>query len=85
MKAPPIVAKGLRLNAERIREIARQHQVRIVENRALARLMFKYGTVGGEIPAQLYVVVVEILAWVYQADRYRYYSQANQAGGRVSG
>jgi flagellar biosynthetic protein FlhB len=75
MKAPKIVAKGSRLNALRIREIAQEHQVPIIENKPLARLMFKYGRVGGEIPAQLYVAVAEILAWVYRVNAYRYYRE----------
>jgi flagellar biosynthesis protein FlhB len=75
MKAPKIVAKGIRLNARQIREIAEQHQVPIVENVPLARLMFKYGRVGGEIPAQLYAAVAEILAWVYRINAYRYYRE----------
>jgi flagellar biosynthesis protein FlhB len=77
MKAPRIVAKGARLNALKIREIAQQHQVPIVENKPLARLMFKYGRVGGEIPAQLYAAVAEVLAWVYRVNRYRYYTEEN--------
>ena len=79
MRAPRIVAKGMRLNAARIREIARQHQVPIIENKPLARMMFKYGRVGGEIPAQLYAAVAEILAWVYRVNRYRYYAELNQS------
>lgn len=79
MKAPRIVAKGSRLNALRIREIAGQHQVPIVENKPLARMMFKYGKVGAEIPAQLYAAVAEILAYVYRINRYRYYAEQNQA------
>jgi flagellar biosynthetic protein FlhB len=79
MKAPRIVAKGSRLNALKIREIAAQHQVPIVENKPLARLMFKYGKVGGEIPAQLYSAVAEVLAYVYRVNRYRYYAEQNQA------
>ena len=75
MKAPKIVAKGIRLNAQRIREIAEEHQVPIVENKPLARLMFKYGKVGSEVPAQLYAAVAEVLAWVYRANRYRYYTR----------
>jgi flagellar biosynthetic protein FlhB len=75
MKAPKIVAKGIRLNARQIREIAQQHQVPIVENKPLARLMFKYGRVDGEIPAQLYAAVAEILAWVYRVNAYRYYRE----------
>lgn len=79
MRAPKIVAKGIRLNAQQIREIAMAHHIPIVENKPLARLMFKHGKVGGEIPAQLYAAVAEILAWVYRTNRYRYYAEANQA------
>lgn len=76
MRAPRIVAKGSRLNAARIREIAQHHQVPIVENKPLARLMFKYGKVGAEIPTQFYTAIAEILAWVYRVNRYRYYAQS---------
>ncbi len=75
MRAPKIVAKGIRQNALRIREIAAQHQVPVIENKPLARLMYRYGRVGGEIPAQLYAAVAEVLAWVYRTNRYRYYAQ----------
>jgi len=75
MKAPRIVAKGSRLNAQRIRELARQHGIPLVENRPLARLMFKHGRVGGEIPAQLYAAVAEVLAWVYRVNAYRYHKE----------
>lgn len=78
MRAPKVVAKGVRLNAQKIREIAQQHQVPIVENKPLARMLFKQGRVGGEIPAELYAAVAEILAWVYRVNRYRYYSEQNQ-------
>ncbi len=77
MKAPRIVAKGTRLNAQRIREIAAQHQVPIVENKPLARMMFKYGKVGAEIPAQLYAAVAEVLAWVYRTNAFRYHARGN--------
>lgn len=78
MRAPKVVAKGIRLNAEKIREIAQQYQVPIVENKPLARMLFKHGRVGGEIPAELYAAVAEILAWVYRVNRYRYYAEQNQ-------
>lgn len=78
MKAPTIVAKGIRLNAQEIREIATKHQVPIVENKPLARMLFKHGRVGGEIPAHLYAAVAEVLAWVYRINRYRYYAERNQ-------
>jgi flagellar biosynthetic protein FlhB len=80
MGAPRIVAKGSRLNALRIREIAKQHQIPIIENKPLARMMFKFGKVGGEIPAQLYVAVAEILAYVYRTNAYRYYREQQLAG-----
>jgi flagellar biosynthetic protein FlhB len=75
MRAPRIVAKGARENALRIREMAAQHGVPIMENKPLARLMYRYGRVGAEIPAQLYAAVAEILAWVYRTNRYRYYAE----------
>jgi flagellar biosynthetic protein FlhB len=78
MRAPRVVAKGIRLNAERIRELARQHQVPILENKPLARLLFKHGRIGGEVPAQFYAAVAEVLAWVYRVNRYRYYTEQNQ-------
>jgi flagellar biosynthetic protein FlhB len=77
MRAPRVVAKGIRLNAERIRDLARQHQVPIIENKPLARMLFKHGKVGGEIPASLYAAVAEVLAWVYRVNRYRYYAEQN--------
>lgn len=78
MDAPKIVAKGIRLNALRIREIARQHKVPLLENKPLARMMFKYGKVGGEVPAQLYAAVAEVLAWVYRLNQYKYHSRKNR-------
>jgi flagellar biosynthetic protein FlhB len=79
MKAPKIVAKGIRLNAQQIREIATRHQVPIMENKPLARMLFKHGKVGDEIPAHLFAAVAEVLAWVYRINRYRYFSERNQA------
>jgi flagellar biosynthetic protein FlhB len=79
MKAPKIVAKGSRLNALKIRELAGQHNIPIVENKPLARMLFKYGRVGGDIPAELYAAVAEVLAWVYRVNRFRYYSEQTNA------
>ena len=77
MKAPKIVAKGIRLNAQGIRDMAAKYQVPIIENKPLARMLFKHGRVGSEIPAQFYATVAEILAWVYRVNRYRYYAEKN--------
>ena len=79
MHAPKVVAKGIRLNAQSIREMAARHQIPILENKPLARMLFKQARVDGEIPAQLYAAVAEVLAWVYRMNRYRYYAKQNQA------
>jgi flagellar biosynthetic protein FlhB len=79
MKAPKVVAKGIRLNAQQIREIAAQYQIPIMENKPLARMLFKHAKVGGEVPANLYGAVAEVLAWVYRINRYRYFSERNQS------
>ncbi|HAM73205.1 MAG TPA: hypothetical protein DCM86_16335 [Verrucomicrobiales bacterium] len=78
MRAPMVVAKGSRLNALRIREIARKHQVPVIENKPLARMLFRHARVGGEIPAQFYAAVAELLAYVYRVNRYRYYTERNR-------
>ena len=78
MRAPKVVAKGIRLNAQLIRELAQKHQVPIIENKPLARMLFKHGRVGGEVPAQFFAAVAEVLAWVYRVNRYRYYTEQNQ-------
>jgi flagellar biosynthetic protein FlhB len=63
--APMVVAKGTERVAERIKEIARQNGVPIVERRALARALFRSVPIGIEIPSELYRAVAEILAYIY--------------------
>jgi flagellar biosynthetic protein FlhB len=78
MRAPKIVAKGARLNALRIREIAQQFQIPIVENKPVAQLLFKHCKVGQEVPSQVYTAVAEILAYVYKTNRFRYYMEGQR-------
>ncbi|MGB9667939.1 MAG: flagellar biosynthesis protein FlhB [Thermosulfidibacteraceae bacterium] len=66
MDAPQVVAKGAGELALRIREIAREHNVPIVENRPLARALYRLVEVGDEIPQELYRAVAEVLAYVYR-------------------
>ncbi len=66
MTAPVVVGKGLRLLAERIKNIARENDIPIVENPPLARALYKLCDVGEEIPGQFYQDVAEILAYIYQ-------------------
>ena len=67
MSAPIVVAKGAGHLAERIRAVARQHGVVVVENKFVARTLYKLVDIGREIPADLYRVVAEILAFVFRA------------------
>lgn len=66
MSAPTVIAKGQRLIAERIKEIALEHKVPIVENKPLARALFKAVDIGMTIPGNLYKAVAEVLAYVYR-------------------
>ncbi|MCB0419153.1 MAG: EscU/YscU/HrcU family type III secretion system export apparatus switch protein, partial [Bdellovibrionales bacterium] len=52
--------------AQKIKELARKHSVPIVENKPLARTLFKTIDIGGFIPRELYKAVAEVLAYVYR-------------------
>jgi flagellar biosynthetic protein FlhB len=66
MAAPAVVAKGAGHLAERIKEIARNHQVPIVEDKPLAQALHKMVEIGESIPVELYRTVAEVLAYVYR-------------------
>lgn len=70
--APRVVAKGMQLKAEKIREIAKKHNIPIMKNVNLANSLFRVD-VGQEIPEDLYDAVAEVLNFVYAL-------QAEQAG-----
>lgn len=63
-KAPKVVAKGMNLKAERIKEIAKQFNVPIMKNVALAHALNKV-EVGDEIPEELYDAVAEVLNFIF--------------------
>jgi flagellar biosynthesis protein FlhB len=71
MAAPTVVAKGAGFVALRIREIARAAGVPIVENRPLARALYRGVKVGRSVPERLFQTVAEVLAFVYRLDRRR--------------
>lgn len=66
MAAPRVLAKGKNYLALRIRQIALDHQVPIVENQPLAQALYKSADVGQEIPPHLYRAVAEVLAYIYK-------------------
>ncbi len=72
-KAPVVLAKGENRFAQRIKALAAEHGVPMVENKSVARLLFAMGKVGETIPAELYQTVAEILAVVYRTHRYYFH------------
>lgn len=66
MDVPIVLAKGAGRVAERIKEIAREHQITIVENPPLARALYDTVSLGEGIPAELYQAVAEVLAFVWR-------------------
>ncbi len=65
MTAPQVVAKGAGLIAERIKSIAMENSIPVVENKELAQNLYKLVDIGEEIPAQFFQAVAEVLAYVY--------------------
>jgi len=66
MMAPVVLAKGAGHVAQRIKEIAAEHQVPLVEDKPLAQALFKMVELGDYIPGELYRAVAEVLAYVYR-------------------
>lgn len=71
--APVVLAKGEGRFAMRLKGIASEHGVPMVENKPVARFLFAMGRVGESIPPELYQAVAEILAVVYRTHRYYFY------------
>ncbi|MBK6602838.1 MAG: flagellar type III secretion system protein FlhB [Betaproteobacteria bacterium] len=71
MRAPQVVAKGMNLIAQRIREIGAEHGVTVLEAPPLARALYRHAEIGSEIPPALYTVVAQVLAYVFQVERQR--------------
>ncbi|MDO9112385.1 MAG: flagellar biosynthesis protein FlhB [Polaromonas sp.] len=69
MRAPRVVAKGADLVALRIRAMAEEHKVPVLEAPPLTRALYRHTQLGDEIPAALYAAVAEVLAWAYQLHR----------------
>jgi flagellar biosynthetic protein FlhB len=69
MTAPQIVAKGKGVIARRIREVAEEHGVPIIENKSLAWALYEAVEIGDEVPENLYRGVAEILAMVYKLKK----------------
>jgi len=85
MDAPMVIAKGARIQAERIRTIAVENDIPIVERPELARTMFRTVEVGQAVSEDIFRAVAEVLAYIYEIDRREEKIQERQqAGARVS-
>lgn len=69
MRAPRVVAKGTDMVALRIRAMAEENKIPILEAPPLTRALYRHTPLGGEIPVALYAAVAEVLAWAYQLHR----------------
>ncbi|MDD6290327.1 MAG: flagellar biosynthesis protein FlhB [Lachnospiraceae bacterium] len=67
--APIVLAKGEDYLAQKIKEVARENQIEIVENKPLARMLYHNVDIGAQIPPELYQAVAEVLALVYRAKQ----------------
>jgi flagellar biosynthetic protein FlhB len=66
MPAPIVVAKGSGEVAEKIKALAREHAIPVMENKPLARALYQVADVGAEIPLALYEAVADVIAYVYR-------------------
>lgn len=68
MSAPYVLAKGVDFMAKRIKEVAKEHNVHIMENVALAQALYNTVDIGQPVPPELYKTVAEVLAFVYELE-----------------
>jgi flagellar biosynthetic protein FlhB len=69
MQSPKLVAKGTELFAQKIKDIAKQHGVPVIENPPVARAIFRIVEINMEVPPELYKAVAEILLFVYSLKK----------------
>jgi flagellar biosynthetic protein FlhB len=85
MPAPIVVAKGRDLLAEKIKQLARDMDIMLVENKSLAQALYQSVEVGDSIPAKLYQAVAEILALVFRAEAEVRRAEAARVSRNASG
>jgi len=71
MPAPVLLGKGTDLVAEKIKEIAKEYNIPIVQSPPLARSIYHFTEIGQEIPEGLYMAVAQILAYIFQLNQYQ--------------
>jgi len=84
MAAPKVVAKGARIVAEQIRNIALENDVPILERPELARALYRTVEIGDYVPEHLFRAVAEILAYIYEIDRRTEKISERQSAGNLA-
>jgi flagellar biosynthetic protein FlhB len=77
MGAPQVVAKGMNLVAQRIRDVAGEYQVPVLELPPLARALYRHVEIGEGVPSALYTAVAEVMAYIYQLNAFMAAGAAN--------
>lgn len=75
MNAPVVIAKGQDFMALKIKEIAKKHEIMVVENKPLARTLYKTVKIGQEIPPSLYQAIIEIMRYIYKIRGKNYFDK----------
>jgi len=70
-RAPFILAKGVDFMALKIREVAREHEVPVMESPALCRAIYHTTEIGEEVPEELFIAIAQVLAYIYQLEQFR--------------
>ncbi|WP_354623979.1 flagellar biosynthesis protein FlhB [Psychromonas sp. MME2] len=70
-RAPYVVAKGVDFMAMKIREVGRENEVPILQSPALCRALYHSTEINDEVPEALFAAVAQVLAYIYQLDRFR--------------
>lgn len=84
MSAPQLIAKGAGEMAQRMRVVAVRHGVPIIENRALAKALFRQVDIDQSIPAELFPAVAKVLVWAYAMHKGTWQVDARASGASVS-
>ncbi len=84
MAAPIVVAKGVDFLAQRMKEAAKENDIPMVENKPLARTLYKILEVGQEIPESLYKAVSEVIRYVFKLKGVNYGSQTQTESNEVN-
>lgn len=83
MSAPIVIAKGQDFLALKIKELAKKHDIITVENKPLARTLYKTVRVGQEVPPSLYTSIIEVMKYIYQLRGKDYFDRFNLAQATV--